>query len=89
MDGLHVADIKEDIVLYFLLTSPVAGVKHTRSLTVSQFSQLVLSPGLKPGRSSLLQAVREPHRDCTIHLRGWMVRQTELKAGKGQLQGAG
>jgi hypothetical protein len=47
VDGLHFAENKDDKSALFLLTSKPAGVKQTRSLTVSKVFRLVASPGLK------------------------------------------
>ena len=82
VDGLHSIENKPDILPLNFLTSTMAGVKHTRSLTVSEFFRLVLSPGLKPSHGPRSRDARTEGA-ATVYSEALVEKNRELQSRAG------
>ena len=83
---MHSIENTGDIPREKILTSIPAGVQHTRSLTVSQFSRLVLSPGLKPSHGP---RSRDPRAEgaATVYSEALVEANRKLLRGKIESRG--
>jgi hypothetical protein len=78
VNELHSIDSKAHRKLLFLLTRKIQGVKHTCSLTVSEFFRLVRRPGVKQGHLPQTARVLTQER-----LGNQQIQRTELRQDDG------